>query len=61
MVHSHEYRVASIYPRTYIDGWLNRAYFQRLCIEKPAHVIIMAFRSFREDKDYIRDAWTMPV
>jgi rhamnosyltransferase len=54
VIHSHEYQVASIYPRTFIDGWLNRAYFQRLCIEKASHVVIMAFRSFREDKDFLR-------
>ena len=54
VIHSHEYRPGSIYPRTHIDGWFNRAYFERICIEKLSHVFIMTWRFFKEDRSFLR-------
>ncbi|MHC4941741.1 MAG: glycosyltransferase family 2 protein [Planctomycetota bacterium] len=53
VIHSHEYQPFSIYPRTHIDGWFNRSYFQRFCIEKPSHVFIMTGRQFKEDREFL--------
>lgn len=55
VIHSHEYRPASIYPRTHIDGWFNRAYFNRLCIERLHHVLVMTKREFKEDLVFLKE------
>ncbi|MFH1999663.1 MAG: glycosyltransferase [Planctomycetota bacterium] len=54
VIHSHEYQPFSIYPRTHIDGWFNKAYFQRTCFEKLSHVFIMTWRQFREDRLFLK-------
>jgi len=55
VVHSHEYRPSSVYPRTHIDAWFNRAYIRRSCIEKPGHVLIMTMRHFHEDRAFLKE------
>lgn len=54
VVHSHEYQPSSIYYRTHIDGWFNKAYFNRYCIAKLSHVFIMTWRLFREDLRFLK-------
>jgi len=54
VVHSHEYPPLSLYPRTHVDGWLNKAYFDRYCMEQPSHVFIMTGRQFAEDRRFLR-------
>jgi hypothetical protein len=54
VIHSHEYRPGSIYSRTHIDGWLNRAYFRRYCMEKLSHVFIMTLRQFHGDRRFLK-------
>ncbi len=54
VIHSHEYHPASIFPRTHIDGWFNKAYIGRYCIEKLSHVFIMTWRLFKEDRVFLK-------
>lgn len=54
VIHSHEYQPSSIYPRTHIDAWFNRAYFDRYCVEKLPHVFIQTWRHFRDDRAFLR-------
>ena len=60
VIHSHEYRPRSIFPRTHVDAWFNRAFFNRLNIEKLSHVFIQAWRQFREDRRFLK-AKGLPV
>lgn len=53
VVHSHEYQPRTLRQRTRVDGWMNRAYLDRVCIEKLSHVFRMSLSLFREDRRWL--------
>lgn len=54
--HSHEYRAASMYARTFVDARMNERFLGRTCIEKPSHALIMTGRSWAADRRYLAEA-----
>ncbi|MBI4881618.1 MAG: glycosyltransferase [Planctomycetes bacterium] len=54
VIHSHEYDAATLRQRTRIDGWLNRAYLDRVCVVRRRDVFTMTRRAARADREHLR-------
>ncbi len=54
VVHSHEYDPKTLRARTRIDGWVNRAYLDRVCVARRRDAWIMTKRVALEDRRYVR-------
>ncbi len=54
VVHSHEYQARVLRQRTRIDGWLNRAYLDRVCVARLRDAFVMARRAARADRACLR-------
>jgi len=50
VIHSHEYDPKTLRARTRIDGWVNRAYLDRICVARRRDVITMTRRAAAADK-----------
>ncbi|MFG0315686.1 MAG: glycosyltransferase [Planctomycetota bacterium JB042] len=55
VVHSHEYDARTLRSRTRIDGWVNRAYLDRICVARWPDVWTMTRRAAAEDRAFLRE------
>lgn len=60
VVHSHEYDPRTLRSRTRIDAWLNRAYLDRECINRPQDVLTMTARVARADRRFLAENGVPP-
>lgn len=54
VVHSHEYDAKTLRSRTAIDGWVNRAYLDRVCVARWPDVWTMTRRAAAEDRRFLK-------
>jgi len=53
VLHSHEYEAASVRARTRIDAQMNRVFLRRLNVDSLRSALILAWRSWRSDREYL--------